>query len=322
MTAHRRQPLLDLDPDLGPLLSDERRRGALRDLDVEVRVIEAGPWDVAQLEAPHPGHVGLLLIDGVVSREVLVSDTVSTELLGPGDVMRMWSLHEGTPLLRLRIRWTCLTESRVGILDRRFGARLVHWPEVNAALIDRLNDRAQRLATTQAISQLTRVDRRLLALFWHLAERWGRVTGDGVVIPLVLSHRVLGQLVGARRQTVSSALGDLSRRGELLRRNDDAWLLTGEPTGVPTAEAQRVVPVRRSLYAAEPAVAAPPPARGEQLREACERLQRESHERLLVLQALTDESRRLQTLTSSSRRQREHARRRPRPSPNGAPGVG
>ena len=59
---------------------------------------------------------------------------------------------------------------------------------------------------TQAISQLVRVDRRLLALFWHLAERWGRVTGDGVLVPLTLSHRMLSQLVGARRPTVSTAL--------------------------------------------------------------------------------------------------------------------
>ena len=77
---------------------------------------------------------------------------------------------------------------------------------VNAALIDRLNDRAQRLAVMQAICQLNRVDRRLLSLFWHLAERWGRMTPDGVVVPLTLSHRMLGQLVGALRPTVSSAL--------------------------------------------------------------------------------------------------------------------
>jgi hypothetical protein len=48
---------------------------------------------------------------------------------------------------------------------------------VTAALFDRLSERSMRLATTQAISQLTRVDRRLKALFWHLAERWGRVGG-------------------------------------------------------------------------------------------------------------------------------------------------
>ena len=78
--------------------------------------------------------------------------------------------------------------------------------------VERLTQRAQRLAVTQAISQLNRVDRRLLTLFWHLAERWGRMTPDGVLIPLTLSHRMLSQLVGARRPTVSTALAELAER--------------------------------------------------------------------------------------------------------------
>ena len=206
-----------------------------------------GPWSGARFEGANPEHVGLLLLEGVVSREVVVSDTVSTELLGPGDVLRPWTLQESAPLLQLTVRWSALTESRVAVLDRRFASRLTQWPEVNAVLIDRLNDRAQRLATTQAISQLNRVDRRLLALFWHLAERWGRVTADGIAVPLTLSHRMLGQLVGARRPTVSTAIGDLAERDELVRRSDGTWLLKGDPVGLPTGEAERIVPIRRKL---------------------------------------------------------------------------
>jgi CRP/FNR family cyclic AMP-dependent transcriptional regulator len=98
-----------------------------------------------------------------------------------------------------------------------------------STLFDRLNERSLRLATSQAISQLTCVDRRLMALFWHLAERWGRVSGDGVIVPLRLTHALLGQLVGARRPTVSTALSKLIERGELLRRPDGSWLLRGDP---------------------------------------------------------------------------------------------
>ena len=96
-------------------------------------------------------------------------------------------------------------------------------------LVDRLSERAQRLAITQAISQLNRVDERLKALFWHLAERWGRVAREGVVVPLVLSHRLIGELIGARRPTVSTALTELAREEQLVRRADGTWLLTGEP---------------------------------------------------------------------------------------------
>src|SRR5215216_6173303 len=212
MSQRRKLPLLDVDPDLGALLPDDRLDAARRDLDAEVYRLAQGPWSVGGDDA-NPEHVGLLLVDGVIARELVVSDTVSTELLGPGDVVRPWSLQESPALLQLTVRWIALTESRVAVLDRRFGAHLARWPEVNAALIDRVNGRAKRLAVTQAISQLNRVDRRLLALFWHLAERWGRMTKDGVAVPLTLSHRMLGQLVGARRPPVTSSCAAATGRG-------------------------------------------------------------------------------------------------------------
>ena len=257
MTVRRTLPLLDLDPDLGQLLPADRRESAHAQLQVDVHRLPAGPWNAGRLTDTNPEHVGLLLLEGVVSREVVVADTVSTELLGPGDVVRPWAVQEAAPLLQLTVRWNALTESRVAVLDRRFGARLTQFPEVNSVLIDRLNDRAQRLATTQAISQLNRVDRRLVALFWHLAERWGRMTSDGVLVPLTLSHRMLGQLVGARRQTVSTAIGDLARREELVRRPNGTWLLKGGPFGMPSDDAQRVIPIRRKLLGHEPATERP-----------------------------------------------------------------
>ena len=64
---------------------------------------------------------------------------------------------------------------------------------------------------------------------------------------MTLSHRMLGQLVGARRPTVSTALGELVRHGELARRDDGTWLLTGTPVGVPEPEIERVIPMRRRL---------------------------------------------------------------------------
>jgi CRP/FNR family cyclic AMP-dependent transcriptional regulator len=77
------------------------------------------------------------------------------------------------------------------------------------------------------------VDRRLLALFWHLAERWGRVVPGGVHLPLRLTHRILGQLVGARRPTVSAALTELVSEGEVARRADGTWQLTGRAPSSP-----------------------------------------------------------------------------------------
>ncbi len=258
MTDRLTTPLLELDPDLGQLLPEERLAAARRELRVVVRTLETGPWDVDRLSGASPEHLGLLVLDGVIAREVLVSDTVSTELLGPGDVVRPWRMLDASNLLRHTIRWNVLSRSRFALLDRRLSAELGRYPEVGAAIIDRVNERALRLAVTQAISQLNRVDRRLLALFWHLAERWGRMTTGGVALPMTLSHRMLGQLVGARRPTVSTALGELVREGELARRDDGTWLLTGEPVGGPAPEIERVIPMRRRLLPPEPPVRAAP----------------------------------------------------------------
>ncbi len=251
MTERQTTPLLELDPDLGQFLPDERLSVAMRDLRVAVRTVETGPWEVERLSGASPEHLGLLVVEGIIAREVLVSDTISTELLGPGDVVRPWRVQDGSTLLRHTVRWNVLTRSRFALLDRRLSAELGRYPEIGAAIVDRVNERALRLALTQAISQLNRVDRRLLALFWHLAERWGRMTADGVALPMTLSHRMLGQLVGARRPTVSTALSDLVREGELARRDDGTWLLTGEPVGVPEPEIERVIPMRRRLVPPE-----------------------------------------------------------------------
>jgi CRP/FNR family transcriptional regulator, cyclic AMP receptor protein len=298
MTDRQIAPLLDLDPDLGLMLGEDRVDAARHELRVAVHALDAGPWDAGKLASASPGHVGMLVLDGVIAREVLVSDTVSTELLGPGDVVRPWRLHDSSALLRHQVRFSVLTRTRFALLDRRFGVELTRYPEVMVAVVDRVNERALRLAVTQAISQLNRVDRRLLALFWHLAERWGRMTAEGVALPLTLSHRMLGQLIGARRPTVSTALGELAKQGELARRDDGTWLLTGAPVGVPEPEIERMIPMRRRLLPAEapapvetavdaPGVAiaapeqlAPVHVRGVELRAVLERMRQQHEEQL------------------------------------------
>jgi CRP/FNR family cyclic AMP-dependent transcriptional regulator len=256
MTSHEPlTPLLDVDPDLGRLLSAERAREASAELGVRLSLLPRGPWDADRLASAERANIGLLMLDGVIAREILIADTVSTELLGAGDLVRPWQDGEESPLLALEVRWTVLADTRVAVLDRRFAARLMRFPEINTMLIERLGERTTRMAVSMAISQLNGVDRRLLALFWHLAERWGRMTKKGVAVPMTRSHRMLAQLVGARRPTVSTALSELAARGELVRRSDGTWLLTGDPIGVPTTDADGLVHHRRRFLPAPVAAA-------------------------------------------------------------------
>jgi hypothetical protein len=250
--THGLVPLLDIDPELGALLDKQRLAAARAELGVRVLALTRGEWPGGELRSAGPNHFGLLLVSGALAREVVLEDSISTELLGPGDLLRPWAPESAADLLNQRVRWQVLAEARLGVLNRGFGMSVLRFPEVNAALLDRLNGRLERLATMKAIAQLNNVDRRLIALFWHLAERWGRVTPDGVVVPLTLSHRLLGELVGARRPTVSTALAGLAEEGQLVRRDDGAWLLTGEPSGEPVAKFDRVVSHRRRLIAPPP----------------------------------------------------------------------
>jgi CRP/FNR family transcriptional regulator, cyclic AMP receptor protein len=252
--------LLELDPDLGQLLDSERLETARRELRVSIRTLQLGIWDTDKMGNASPEHIGLLVLDGVIAREVLVSDIVSTELLGRGDVVRPWRIETGDALLEHTVRWTVLSRTTTALLDRRFAAESGRYPEIGAAIVDRMNERAQRLAVSQAISQLNRVDRRLLAFLWHLAERWGRITPEGVALPLTLSHRMLGQLIGARRPTVSTALAELAKQHLVHRCEDGTWLLTDAPVGLPRPAGDRVIPIRRRLLPPAAAVAAAAPA--------------------------------------------------------------
>ena len=100
--------LLELDPDLGQLLTDDRLEAAKRELRVRVTGFPVGEWDGGRLAEADPTHLGLLVVEGVLAREVVLGDTVSTELLGPGDIIRPWHIEGPPQLLPLAIRWNAL----------------------------------------------------------------------------------------------------------------------------------------------------------------------------------------------------------------------
>jgi CRP-like cAMP-binding protein len=221
--------LLDIDPDLARELDARRAREAAHRLYARSFDIPRGRWvpSANLLQGTRP--IGLLLFEGLLVREASVAEHPSVELLGPGDVLRAWDDEDHEELLPRTIEWSALTCARVAIIDHAFAVRAAQWPEVFASLLDRAARRAERLVVMQAIAHLTRVDDRLLALLWCLAERWGRVVPGGVLVSLRLSHRTLAGMIGARRPSVTTALGQLMARGELERRDDGEWILIGAP---------------------------------------------------------------------------------------------
>jgi CRP/FNR family transcriptional regulator, cyclic AMP receptor protein len=191
-----------------------------------VKTLQPGRWEV-----PHDqtGRLGFLMLNGLLARDVVLVGHTCTELLGEGDVLQPWipSTEEG--LVRYHVRWHVLAHTNLAVLDDDFARALARWPQVMAALLERAIRRTLRMSIHQALLQLSPVETRLLVLFWHLAERWGRVTPDGISVRLRLSHEILGQLVGSRRASVTTALHRIDDSGLVVRRTDGTWLLRGDP---------------------------------------------------------------------------------------------
>jgi CRP-like cAMP-binding protein len=231
--------LLEADPDLARGLDPRRIREVSQRLFVRAIDAPRGSWTPGRSLNQGSQPIGLLVLDGLLVREATVGDHPCAELLGPGDLLRAWDDREAEILLPRTVEWTALTHSRLAIIDQALAVRAAQWPEIFAALVERAARRAERLVVMQAIAHLTRVDDRLLALLWCLAERWGRVVPGGVLVNLRLPHRTLAGMVGARRPSVTTALGQLIAREEIERRPDGGWLLRGDPPETRTSAADR-----------------------------------------------------------------------------------
>jgi CRP-like cAMP-binding protein len=87
-----------------------------------------------------------------------------------------------------------------------------------------------------AISDVRNIDHRLLTFFRHLGDRGGRMTSSGMHLPLRMTHELIAELVGAKRPTVTTALGELERSDPLVRLPDRTWLVR-RPADDPVAAA-------------------------------------------------------------------------------------
>lgn len=220
-----RIPILELDAELGSAVHPDQRQIAKRYATAPLMTLDSGPW----VPEPMQGALGLLVIEGLLLRTITLAGRSTTELLGEGDLLRPWDHDGGSAEMPVQWRWTVVEPARLAVLDRRFAAVVARWPSLVDALVSRALRRSRGLAFQLTLGQVKKVESRLLLLMWQLAERWGRVSTEGITVPVALTHETLAMLVGAQRPTVTTALGRLSRKAEL-ERTDDGWLLRGEPS--------------------------------------------------------------------------------------------
>jgi len=226
--------LIDEDPDLFASLPPRGQLDARARAIATVVRLERGPWsaDVTEI-CNHDSCLGLLVLDGLLIHSVVVVNEPRSEILGPGDVLRPWQQLTEVASVPFAAHWQVVHTARVAVLDNRFLAFAARWPKLISAIVQRTVRRSHWLSLQLAITDLRRVDDRLMLFFWHLADRWGRVGPDGVTVALPVTHDVLAQLVCAQRPTVTSALKRLSDQGQIRRRSDKKWLLAPDPPPVP-----------------------------------------------------------------------------------------
>src|SRR3954454_5413102 len=160
--------VIDAFPEMADQLDAEQERLARQYALATLEVVPPGLWHPRRNLQPEPGHLGLLVLDGLLTRDVVLGETLATELVGRGDVLRPVD-HDGQGApAPFDIVWRVLEPTRIAILDRQFARVIGHWPEAIKVLMKGAVGRAQSLAITLAGSPLRRGPTRLLVIMRYL----------------------------------------------------------------------------------------------------------------------------------------------------------
>lgn len=217
--------VLQIDPDLADGIAEPRLSAAVHACQARAVEIPPGQWE-ADEPAEEGSGFGLLIVSGILCRRVVQGEFSGAELVGPGDLLRPWEGIGGWASIPTEASWKVIEPGRLAILDEGFVRRARPYPEVSIALVRRALQRSRYLAVLIAIISQRRIETRLTMLFWHLADRFGYISGEWVDVPVPLTHSTLAELIAARRPSVTTAVSHLYER-EVLQRAEKGWRLRG-----------------------------------------------------------------------------------------------
>ena len=215
--------LLDADDDLADAFDLRMRLAARQVITAAVTETQVGECDLDAWFTIVGTGPGLLVLDGVIAVDARVGDRTATELVGAGDLLQR-CVRTPEDILEHISTWRTLQTARIAVLDAAFAERARPWPQITQELLRRVGQRAADLDVLRAIASQPRLEVRLVLVLWHFARRWGRVEHTGIHLCLPLTHRLLGQIVGAERPSVSHAMARLSRTGLVTGGADDLHL--------------------------------------------------------------------------------------------------
>jgi len=217
--------LLECDPELADGLTAEERAIASEVLPVLAATLRRGDWHPS-MDPPGPGHLGYLIAKGLLVRRIEIAHGCSIELLGRGELLRPWQEDASSFCTS---SWEVVEAATLVQLGPQLARGLAQWPALISNLLARGIRRSRALAADTAVASLVGVEERLLTCLWQLSETWGEARKDGVHLSIRLPHRLLAELVGARRPSITSALAELKSAGRLASTADGYWILRGEP---------------------------------------------------------------------------------------------
>jgi CRP/FNR family cyclic AMP-dependent transcriptional regulator len=189
-------------------------------------LLPAGEW-TPQASSELERALGLMVLDGLVLRRVSAGHLgVGIELLGPHDLLRPWQQDSAS---FAHSAWDVIETTRVAVLDERATGLMSQWPPLVANIVALALARSRSLALQAAIMNARGVEARVHLLLWALAEKWGTVSTDGVAFGLQVPQRVLAQMIGCRRPTMSTAIQSLREKGLIDSTPDGRWILLDHP---------------------------------------------------------------------------------------------
>jgi CRP/FNR family transcriptional regulator, cyclic AMP receptor protein len=175
---------LEVEPELGVLLTErevaEARRFALSATTLKRAANVMGL--LSETDA-----FGAIVLDGLLLQGVHIGQRPSLRLVEPGNVV---PITRGTqPLPVVTVSLQAATRSRLALLDRHFLLATQRWPQLGALTYRRAVESSELLAAQLAIAHLPRVDERLMALMWLLADTWGtsRPPASAYAFPLPMT---------------------------------------------------------------------------------------------------------------------------------------
>lgn len=216
--------VLQQDPELAQHLGPARAESARQRALAGVISVSKGIFCLHETLPAEHGTMGMLVLDGMLLRAVAVTRWPSLDVLGPGDVFRVSERErDAYASVSAEVGWWGLRPARLAVLDASFARRMSDYPEVIGELASRLWRRSTATSLRLAIVQQPDLSVRLHYMLWHLADRFGRMETEGMILRVPLCHSLLSWLVCARRPAVSRALKELERADLVASLADGMW---------------------------------------------------------------------------------------------------